>query len=544
MNDVLREAREAFARRDWSRAFDGFAVAAGDLGGDDLFRQADAAWWLGRIDDALRLYERSVHALVADGRVQRAALAALLLGAHAMECGEEAVGSGWMNRARRLLADAPEGAEHGYPLYWDIFAALGRGELDRAGELAEQMQLLGRRHDDRNLVAVGVMAEGRVHVKRAAVARGMELLDEAMVMVVSDDLHPLWTGAIYCHLMDVCHELQDLERAARWTDATARWCDAVGEAVVYRGICRVHRAQVFQRQGAWARAEDEARRAGEALPRVHVGTGAEAHYELGEIHRLRGDLDRAEESYRQAHRLGRTPQPGLALLRAAQGAADAACVSLRTALAERTGHALERVPLCAALVDVAVAVGEVEAARAACAELRQTAGTFESPGLQATARQAHGALLLADGEPTAALADLHAACRNWHDLEAPHEAARTRLLRARAHQSLGDVDAALLDLDAAESTFTSLGATAAVRETEVLRDAIVGRPAAPPDGLSPREVEILRLVARGLTNRQIADELTISDKTVARHVANVYLKIHVGTRAAATAYAFDHDLAG
>lgn len=537
--ELVRVGRAAFGQRDWTGAREAFRQAAAieALAADDVFALADCAWWLGKIDEALEAYEQAHRLYLEDGIPSRAAMASLLLGAHAMERGDHAVGSGWMGRARRLLRDAPEGAEHGYPLYWELFDAMGRGDLEQALALAGRMQDLGQRFADTNLVAVGVMGEGRALVKQGEVSRGMALLDEAMVTALSDELHPLWTGVIYCHLMDVCHELVDVQRAGEWTEATASWCDTVGEAVVYRGICRVHRAQVFQRQGAWEDAEQAAIRASDDLEGVHVGTAAEAHYELGELHRLRGDLLAAEHSFRRAHELGREPQPGLALLQASRHRTDAACTSLRSALAERADDRLGRVRLCAALVEVALAAGEVETARAASAELRATARAYDSAGLDALAQQAQGAVLLAEGQAEDALRPLRTACRLWREEDAPYDAARTRLLLTQAYQALDDEDAAALELDAAQVAFELLGAGPDARRADQLRD----RPK-PPGGLSQRELEVLRLVATGKTNQQVAADLYISDKTVARHLANIYTKLGLSTRAAATAYAFEHGL--
>lgn len=535
----LKTGRAAFGQRDWSRARDAFRQAAdlGALGADDAYALADCAWWLGDLDEALEAYERAHGRYLHDGNPARAAMAALLLGAHAMERGEHAVGSGWMSRARRLLEALPESREHGYPLYWDLFSAMGEGDLEQALVIAQRMQALGHRFDDADLTALGVMGEGRVLVKEGEVGRGMALLDEAMLAALSDELHPLWTGAIYCHLMDVCHELVDLQRAGEWTQATARWCDTVAEAVVYRGICRVHRAQVFHQRGAWTDAEQQATRASADLEGAHMGTVAEAHYEIGDLYRLRGDVAAAEDRFRRAHELGREPQPGLALLRAARGKPAAACASLRTALVERAGDPLGRVRLCAALVEIALAAGEGETARAASAELQATARTYDSAGLDALARQAEGAVRLADERADDALGPLRAACRRWHELDAPYDVARTRVLLAQAYRASGDDDAAALELDAAQATFDHLGAAPDADRVGELR----GR-STPPSGLSRRELEVLRLVATGKTNQQVAAELHISDKTVARHLANIYLKLGLSTRAGATAYAFEQGL--
>jgi DNA-binding NarL/FixJ family response regulator len=539
LTELVQEGHTALRQRDWPRARAALEQAdrIKPLGADDVFSLADCAWWLGEIDDALASYERAWRQFLDEGRPSQAAMAALMLGAHAVERGDDVIGLAWMSRARRLLAEQPESAEHGYPLYFDLFSAMGDGDLDDALAIARRMQDLGHRFEDANLVALGIMGEGRAEIKRGNTSGGMALLDEAMLAAVSDTLHPVWTGGIYCHLMDVCHELVDLQRAGVWTQATDAWCDSVAEAVLYRGICRVHRAQVFQRQGAWVQAEQSAAQVIVDLAGVHVGTVAEAHYELGQLQRLRGEFSAAADSYGRAHELGRDPQPGMALLRVAEGRADLAVASLRSALRERGDDRLGRVRLAAALVDAAIATGELDVARAASDELDETTQEYGTAGLTALAAQARGAVLLADGKAAAALEPLRSACRLWRDLDAPYDVARTRISLAEAYRELDDEDAAALELDAARGVFERLGATADARRIARLVD---GAPS--PDGLSPREVEILRLVATGRTNQEIASELHISDKTVARHLANIYLKLDLSTRSAATAYAFREGL--
>ena len=539
--ELLAEGRAAFRDRDWPRALAAFGRVdeTDGLGADDLFSVADCAWWLGRIDEAIAAYERSYRSYLDEGAPAKAALAALMLGAHASERGDGVIGSAWMNRARRLLEELPETAEHGYPLYFEVFGAMGAGDLDLALSLAGRMQQLGGRFGDDNLVALGTLAEGRALVKKGEAERGMALLDDAMLAAVADDLHPVWTGGIYCHLMDVCHELVDLQRATEWTRATEAWCDRIAEAVLYRGICRVHRAQVYQRRGDWLEAEAQATRASTELDGVHVGTVAEANYELGELHRLRGEVTEAEARYRRAHELGRDPQPGAALLNLDAGQAEVAVSSLYTALAQREGDRLGRVRLVSALVDAAVDAGDLKAAREASEELRTTAEVYGTVGLTALAQQACGAVLLAEARYHEAREALRLAGEAWQQASAPYDGARTRLLLARTLRALGDEVAAALELETAQETFERLGAAPDARRVAALRAK-----ALPPDGLSPREVEVLRLVATGKTNRAVAEVLFISDKTVARHLANIYRKLDLSTRSAATAYAFERGLVG
>jgi DNA-binding NarL/FixJ family response regulator len=464
-------------------------------------------------------------------------MSAMFLAVHSTTRGDVSIGSGWMNRVHRLLSDQPEGAEHGYPSYLQIFSDMARGDLEGAASLARGMQEIGRRFRDPNLIALGVLGEGRALIKGGTVGEGMRLLDEAMLAALSEELHPMWTGAIYCHLMDVCRELSDLRRAGEWTRAASRWCETLPKAALYRGICRVHRAQVLQAQGEWEEAEQEAILACDDARSMHVVTVAEGQYELGEVRRLRGDLEGAEDAYKRAHELGRHPQPGLALLRLAQGRVDAGAASIRAALAGETFDRLARARLCAAQVEIALAAGDTETARLASQELEATAKVFGSSGLHAASEQASGAVLLADNKASESLRALRAAYRLWQELDAPYNGARSRLLLAVAFRALGDDDAAALELSAAHRVFERLGATLDARRVAELRNH-----SSLPDGLTEREAQVLRLVATGKSNRGIATDLVLSQKTVERHLSNIFSKLGISSRTEATAYAFEHGL--
>lgn len=539
MDGLLVAARDAFGRQEWAAAFESFHAAweRGGLSADDCYALADSAWWVGEIEVALSAWEEAHRLYVRAGEPRRAAMAAMFIAAHSMERGDAAVGSGWMSRMHRLLRDEPEGAEHGYAIYHEIFDLMGADDPEGAIALARRMQELGSRFDDPNLMAVGLVGEGRAMIKQGRISEGMGLLDESMLAAMSGGLHPVWAGAIYCHLMDACRELGDVRRAVEWTEAAERWCERLPETGVYRGICRVHRAQVLQLQGAWDRAEREATSACTDVVRLHLTTVAAGHYEIGEIRRLRGDVSGAEEAFRHAHELGRDPQPGLALVRLAQGRIDAAASSIRAALAARAGDRLARAELCAAQVEIALAAGAVEAARAASDELDATAIDYASSGLVAAAREARGAVLLAVGDATEAVTTLRSACRLWQELDAKHRAAKTRTVLAEAYRALGDEDAAQLELDAARDVFERLGAALDARRVAELQ----GRSEL-PGGLSEREAEVLRLVATGRGNREIAAALFISERTVHRHVSNIFTKLGVTSRTAATAYAFENHL--
>jgi DNA-binding CsgD family transcriptional regulator len=524
--DVRARAYEAFERRDWAAAYEAFR-ACDELGADDHDALAESAHWLGLADEVIESYTEAYRLHLAAGFPRRASLSAFMLATYLRLRGDGAQSEGWLARAQRLLATEAEGAEHGYPLYLGIARLMGR-DLAAAAESARRMQDLGRRFGDDSLVALGVFFEGRALVKQARVHEGLAFLDEAMLAALSDNLKPMWTGAIYCGLLDACHELFDLRRAREWTEATRRWCAPLPVASLYPGICRVHSAEILAGRGAWEQAEAEALEACTDMAGIDVFVVAAGYYEVGEIRRRRGDLAGAEEAYTLAHEVGRDPQPGLALLRLAQGRTDAASSSIASALAAFSGSRLERAPLLAAQVEIALAAGDVDLAEAAATEVAETAEAFESTGLQATGHGCRGAVALARDQPIAALVALRQAFDLWHDLDVPHEVGRTRALLGKAYRAVGDADAAARERDAARACFERLGAVADLRALDEL--------AALPHELTAREMDVLALVAQGRTNPEIAASLYISRKTAEHHVSNILVKLGVATRTeAATA---------
>jgi DNA-binding CsgD family transcriptional regulator len=535
------KGHEAFRRRDWQMAYDELRAAAQPTP-HDLDAIAECAHWLGLPREVIANFTAAYRGHLDAGHPRRAALSAFMLAVHLRIQGEGAQADGWMARAQRLLADADEGPEHGYPLYLETAGLMGV-DLEAALASAHRMQDLGRRHGDDTLTALGVFFEGRALIKLARVVEGRALLDEAMLAALSDELQPMWTGAIYCGLLDACHELGDLRRAAEWTEATSAWCSPLPIASLYPGICRVHRAEVLQIQGAWAEAEAEALDACADMAEIDVFVVADGYYEVGEERRRRGDLAGAEEAYAKAHELGRDPQPGLALLRLAAGNVAAAGLSIAGALAASNGSRLERAPLYAAQAEIALAAGDVVLARSAADEVTATAELFQSPGLLAAGARVAGAVALAEGQSVTALSTLRLACTRWGELEAPYEQARARVLLAGAYEAMGDADAAQRERASARTCFQRLGAAV---DLAALDAATGGGPLTdgPATGLSPRELEVLRLVAEGKTNREVAAELFLSEKTVARHVSNIFTKLGVSSRSAATAFAFSQGLAG
>jgi ATP/maltotriose-dependent transcriptional regulator MalT len=538
-SDALERARRAYGDRQWDKACHAFAEARehGDLDAADLAAFADAAWWLGHTDESLRLSEEVYRHHVQGNRTPQAAGLAIEMGFLWLLRGEPTVGSGWINRATRLLADAPECAEHGYLLYLEVMDAQQRGDPERAIELSRRMQDLGDRHGDPTLRAVGLVLQGVVMIRQGRVDEGLAVLDEAMLPVRAGDVSPDWTGNIYCQLMALFIELADIPRARAWTDATERWCDGFSNAAMFRGICRVHRAQLLHLQGDWATAEQRAAQACRDLADMNVEVVAEGHYVIGELRRLRDDRAGAEEAYGLAHELGRDPQPGLARLRLAQGRTGIAASALDAALAA-TNEPATRAPLLAARVDVAEAAGEVTAAADAARQLTEVAETFGTPGLVAASRLAAGTASLVAGEPERALPALRDACRQWRKLDASYDTARTRARLARALEAMGDAEAAERERGLAKATFAELGA---VHDLRVLEEH--QQDGAPPGGLTPREAEVLALVATGQSNREIARALTISERTVERHLSNMFAKLGLSSRTEAAGFAFAHGLA-
>lgn len=535
---ILEQARAAYGRHAWAQAREGFlaARAAGPLSAEDMAALSDAAWWEGAIDESLSACEEAYRLFLHgdDPRPRPAAMLAIDIGFSWYLRGEEAMGSGWISRAHRLLDGEADCAEYGYLQSLAIDEALGAGDFDAAIEAARMVAAIGARHGDETLSSYALVGEGVALIKQGRVQDGLAALDEAMLPVVAGRVRPTWAGNIYCQLMSVCQELADLRRARQWTDATARWCEGFSNAVMFLGVCRVHRAQLQQVHGDWASAEEEIARVCRDLAAMNLGAVGLALYELGEVRRMRGDLAGAASAYRQAHEHGREPQPGLALVWVAEGKPSAAVAAL-AACEARTNDPLAKTRLWEALVLAAVAAADLPAARAAADALEDAAATFASPGLLATAAECRGRVCLATGASPVAIEAFRSACQQWQDLESPYRVAQTRLALADALDRTGDEHGATLERDAATAALARLG---------VLPPMPAGGASALPDGITRREAEVLELVARGLTNREVAEVLVLSERTVARHLANLYTKIGVTTRTAATTYAHRHGLAG
>ncbi|HXV33835.1 MAG TPA: helix-turn-helix transcriptional regulator [Gaiellaceae bacterium] len=541
-SSALEQGREAYARRAWKESYEQLSRADGDspLAAGDLELLAVAAYMLGRDDESRALLERAHHLYVEAGETLRAVRCAFWIGMSLALGGETGPAGGWLGRAQRLLdRDGRDCAERGYMLLPLAFRQEAGGEWEAAAATAARAAEIGQRFGDDDLFALAAQVQGHVLATHGRVGEGLPLLDEAMVAATSGAESPIVTGIVYCGVILACVETYEVRRAQEWTEVLTRWCAEQPQLVAFTGRCLIHRAEILQHRGDWPHALEEARQAGERLVQgLNRPATAQAFYRQGELHRLRNDVAAAEKAYRAASRHGFEPQPGLALLRLAAGRADAAAAAIRRSLGE-TGDRSRRAGLLPAFVEIMLAVGDVEAAREACRELEQVSAEYGSAMLAAAAANAWGAVRLADGDPAGALGDLRRASHGWQELEAPYEAARTRVLLAQACRELGDADSAVLELEAARQTFGDLGAVSeGARVSELLGEA----GARDAHGLTRRELEVLNLVSEGLSNREIAGALVISEHTVARHLQNIFRKLGVSSRTAASAFAHEHDL--
>jgi DNA-binding CsgD family transcriptional regulator len=519
------DAYEALAQADREQA----------LAGHDLELLAVSAYMIGRESDYLTLLERAYRRNLEAGDRLPALRAAFWLGVNLARRGEMGPAGGWLGRAQRLLDDEDrERAEHGYMLLPRVFELEAQGDWRAAGDLAAEAMAIGERHGDQDLFALLGHERGQCLVREGRIEEGLRLLDEAMVSASSGELSPIVTGIVYCGVILACQEAHELRRAQEWTALLTDWCEEQPEMVAFTGRCLIHRAEVMQLRGEWAAALEEARRAAErSLRGENPQAIGEARYREGEVHRLSGELESAESAYREASRLGREPQPGLSLLRLAQGDKRAADSSIRRVL-EETSDRAGRGALLPAYVEITLEVGDVDAALTAAEELEALSRSFSSSALEAAAAAARGAAELAREEPREALRALRRAVEGWQALEVPYEVARTRVLIGLCCRALGDEDSAGLELEAAATTFGVLGAAPDLARVDALRK---DSKAAGTYGLTQRELQVLRLVAQGRSNREIAAALVISEHTVARHLQNIFAKLGVSSRTAASAFA-------
>jgi DNA-binding CsgD family transcriptional regulator len=534
-------ARQSYERRAWGDAYQAFVLAdqKTSLTADDLDRFAMAAYLTGRDHDYLKILERAYAAHRDIGQRLRAVRCAFWLGFRLLMRGERGRATGWLARAERLLAcDTRECAERGYLLLTVVEQRIDSLDYEAAYAGAAEAAAVGERCGDLDLVACARHQQGRIRLQQGQIESGLALLDETMVMVTAGELSPLVTGLMYCSVIAACHQVYALDRTREWTAALTRWCEGQPDMVAFTGVCQVHRAEIMQMRGAWPEAVAEARRACARSQGIDRRATAAALYRQAEVHRLKGELAAAETAYRDASHLGLEPQPGLALLRLAQERPDRAATAIRRATTTTTDR-LKRMSLLPAYIEIVLAVGDREEARSACEELEAIARSFDTDVPGAMAAEARGAVELAGGCAQAALGALRCAFEVWERIEVPYAAARVRLLIGLACRALGDEDGAALELEAARSVFERLGAAPDVARIDALTQDVSSSASHP---LTTREVQVLRLVSAGKTNAAIAAELFLSERTVERHLSNIFTKLDLPTRTAATAWAFQHGL--
>jgi DNA-binding CsgD family transcriptional regulator len=519
--DAIAEARDAYDAHAWARAYELFA-AVGTLDAEDLDRYAVAAMLLGRMDDYYAIRERAYEQLHSQGDLTGAAAAALWIGMQRLVAGDVVVGGGWLARAARLIEE--DGTDSVPAAFLRMSQAFGAADLEQAVAISSAAVADGRRLGSRDLVGLALHQEGLFLLEAGRTADGLAKLDEAMVELTSGTLSPMVTGIVYCGAIAGCWTVYELRRAEEWTAAMTRWCEAQPELGNFTGECKVRRAELKQLRGAWTDARMDL--AGVSAADIDVWAAGCAAYVRGDLDRLQGRFADAEECFTEAGRLGYDPQPGLALLRLQQGSVQAAAAMIRRCLSESQVDA-KRVEILFAATEILLAAGDVEAAATAAAGLRDLADKCRTTIVYALHEQAQ-AMISLTRRPDAALGPARAALRRWVELRAPYQEARTRMLIADACSALGDDESAIRETATARATLERLGAVTGPQRTDGV--------------LSQREIEVLRLVATGATNRAIAAQLVLSERTVDRHVSNIFTKLGVSSRSAATAYCFEHKL--
>jgi len=536
----LERGREHYRLGAWSDAYEAFSSAdrSSSLAAGDLELLATSAYLVGRDVEYLKALERAHLLYLESGEIPRAARCMFWVGFRLALKGEIGQSTGWLGRAERLLKrQATACVELGYLLVPVVEQQLDARDFETAYAVAGRAAELGERFGDDELVTMVRHQQGRARLGQGRLEEGLALLDEVMVTVLAAQLSPIVTGIMYCSVIGSCTQVYALGRAREWTSALARWCDAQPEMGVFTGLCVVHRAEILELSGAWTPAMREAQRASEN-PAIHPRAVGAALCRLGDLHRLKGDFAAADEAYRRASQLGYDPQPGLALLRLAQGRPDVALVTIRRAL-KGAVESWSRTKFLPSYIEILVANGEVEEARKTSDELDGLANALGSGVLTAMAAHARGAVELSEGNAEAALLSLRRAAEAWQQIEAPYVVAKIRALMGEAYRDLGDCEGSALELDAARIAFERLGAL-----PDVARIDAVARPS-PSDqrhGLTARELEVLRLIAAGNTNKAMAAQLFVSERTIDRHVSNIFCKLKVPSRAAATAFAYEHKM--
>jgi len=538
----IDKALQAFQNRSWKEAYAILSSVENrtSLKAEHLEKLAVAAYLIGKDKESTDTWNRAHQEFLNQNNKDQAARCAFWLGMQLLNKGDRARGSGWIARARRLIEDSQSVCpEQGFLLLPEALQLLGQGKGKEAYAKFFQAGEIGERFNNPDLIVLSRLGCGQSLIRQNRIQEGTTLLDEAMVAVESDDVSPMVIGIVYCAVIETCQKMYDFNRAQEWTEVLTHWCDAQPDMVPFRGQCLVRRAEIMQRHGNWSDAMAEVHRACEILSRPPgESVAGHAFYCKGELHRLRGEFIKAEESYAEASKWGKKPQPGFALLRLAQGKVDASKKSIHQTLEENQDH-LARARILPAYVEIMLAAEDLQRAQNAAVELNKTADLLSMPYLKTVAAQVQGAVLLTEGKASGAVNELRQAWELLKKIDAPYETARTRVLMGLAHRQLGDEDTAVMEFDGAAWIFQQLGAAPDLARIEALKQP---KKIDNPYHLSKREMEVLHLIARGKTNKEIAAGLFVSQRTIDRHVSNILLKLDVASRTEATSFALKHHI--
>lgn len=540
-DSILEQGRQAFRHKDWSKAYDLLVSIDSEspLQPEDLELLTTAAYMIGRDTDCIDFWSRAYQEYVSANDLKKAGECAFWTGMILFNKGEHARGNGWITRSRQLLDDYPQDcAEKGLFLIPEALQHLRSGEIEKAGELFIKAGKTGKRFNHPDLISFSRLGLGQTRIREEYFSEGTKLLDEAMVSVVAEETSPIATGIIYCAVLGICRKICDMPRAREWTTAMSRWCDSQSELVPFRGQCLVRRAEIMQLQGDWQDAMHEIEQAHKLAGKSTPPAEGDAFYCQGELYRLQGNFSKAETSYRRANQMGRKPQPGLALLKLALDQPKAAAEAIRQAEQENRDP-VKRSTILPAFIEIMLETDQLQDALNAADELTNLSEKLDTEYLRAVAARARGLVLLEINKPREALEKLLQAWSTLKRVGALYESARTRVLIGLAYRALDAPDTADLELDAASWIFRQLGAAHDLSRTDIL---IKNTEPEKTHGLTPRELEVLRSLATGNTNKEIASELFISKRTVDRHVSNILGKLNLPSRSAATAYAYKHNL--
>lgn len=540
---TLEEGRKAFQKQAWADAYTFLSSADSDLqvGPADLQKLATAAYLTGKETACAEIWARAHKGYLDKDEVRQAVDCAFWLGMILIIQGDSAQGSGWIARAGRLVRRVRENCvEKGFLLIPQALQHLRNGDAENAFHLFSKAGKIGDQCNSQDLITLSRLGRGQSLIHKQEISRGTTLLDEAMVAVIAGEVSPIVTGIVYCAVIETCKKNYDLRRAQEWTEALSRWCDSHPNLVPFRGQCLIRRAEIMQLHGEWETAMQESHRACELLSRDNGSPAAgKAFYLQAEFHRLKGDFAKAEEIYRKASKLGRKPQPGLALMRMAQGETNAAETAIRRVEKEKK-DAIGRSKILPAFISIMLAVDDIKAAETGANELAEIAVNFEAPYLQAIASRSEGNILLARNEVQAALDKLLDAWSTFKRMRVFYESAQTRVLIGLAYRQLKDNDTAEIELNAARWEFQQIGAAYDASKVDSLLQSTPKEKNT--HGLTSRELEVLYHLITGKTNKEIGSALYISERTVDRHVSNILSKLNVPSRSAATAFAYEHNL--